>query len=490
LLGVGARAADIDSTRDDAVPGERAPALKGEEAPALENDLLGVREPGERSSGFFGDFVEEMTDVGAWLVATEGYRVRGAVLDNNLYTDQDARFFMDAGVSSFSGRLQAHVALLLFVDTDGNATDGGLYSIRDQGAPIQFLPQTLEARYGDDKWLRRLSVGRFVVLEGWPMTLDGAALTVAPLGHLGDRALFGLAASDVFASAGRTVHFYEVDDTFLDDWSASFGTNLRLMRFANLQLDYRVLVEDIAAGGLDHTYGARLTLRATEHGTVDVYARGLNAGVSRAGIGTQLFLPWNVTAVVRLDGQPMKLDVAHEQMNPYLAVLGPSMPWARATVEISKSETLPFGTVAVRGGWNHRARLMGADRPFNRSFGRAYLGGDVTDLFFDGFFVGARGEYHYLTNIADDGVVAAGGAVGYQNRYVRIDAGTDYQRYKIIYYRDVDELVDVQSYYAGASVRIFDMFALRADYTVEMFDRVVHTANVSLVENFSLGMVP
>jgi hypothetical protein len=481
-----AASADAEPVRDDAVPGARPPALLDEKAPVLDAAL--GESSTDTSPSLVDSFVDGMTDVGAWLVATEGYRVRGAVLGDEIYTDQDARFFLDAGVSSFSGRLQAHVSMLLFVDTDGDATDGGLYSVRDQGGPIQLLPQTLEARYGDDTWLRRLSVGRFVVLEGWPMTLDGAALTVAPLGHMGDGALFGLAASDVFVSAGRTVHFYEVDDTAFEDWSASVGTNLRLMRFANLQLDYRALVEDIAGGGLDHTYGARLTLRATEHGTVDMFARGLNAGIARAGIGTQLFLPWNIAAVVRLDGQPTKLDVAHEQMNPYLAVLGPSMPWARATVEVSKSEELPFGTIALRGGWNHRARLVGADRPFNRSYGRAYLGVDVTDLFFDGIFVGTRGEYHYLTNVADDGVLAAGGMLGYQNRFVRFDAGTDYQRYKIVYYRDVDELVDVQSFYAGASVRLFDMFAVRADYQIEMFDRVVHTANVSLVEDFSLGM--
>lgn len=470
------------------VPGERAPALRDDvdDPVASLDDRSSTRERGSPIEAF----VDELADVGAWLVATEGYRVRGAVLEDALFVDQDARFFLDAGVSSFSGRLTAHVSALLFVDTDGLETDGGLYSVRDQRGPIQLLPQSLELRYADDAWVRRLSVGRFVVLEGWPMTVDGAALTVAPFGHMEGGALLGLTDSDVFVSAGRTAHFYEVDANELEDWSAQVGANLRVLRMATLQIDYRALFEDIVGSVVDHTYGARLTLRAARHGTLEGYARGLNAGVSRVGVGGQLFLPWDVTGVVRLDAQPMKLDVAHEQMNPYLAVLGPSMPWARAVVEVSKSELLPIGTIAVRGGWNHRARLAGFDRPFNRSYGRAYVGGDVTDLLVDGVFISSRAEYHYLSGIADDGVVAMTGVVGYAHGFVRVEAGSDYQRYKIVYYRDVDELVDVRTFFTSASIRAFDLFTIRADYQVEAFDRVVHTANISLVEDFALGTLP
>src|SRR5688572_6836732 len=127
--------------------------------------------------------------------------------------DHDARLLLDAGARGFAGQLGLDLSGALFWDIDGPSAVG-LSSVHDARAPIDPFIDTLELHATLDGWLQRASAGRFTVNEGAPITLDGGALLLSPFSnrHL---------SLHVFASAGRTVHFFEVDDDLFEDWAAS-----------------------------------------------------------------------------------------------------------------------------------------------------------------------------------------------------------------------------------------------------------------------------
>jgi hypothetical protein len=418
-----------------------------------------------------------------WLVGRETLRLRGAVGPTGTPTDEDVQLFIDGGARAFGERASLELQGALFTDLDGDS-GSELASVRDTESGAMLQVYALEGRWSDSGWLRRAQVGRIGVDVGWPAIVDGAALTVAPLGHLPRNALLGLAGFTVFAFGGRTVHFYELDDDLFEDWLASAGVTVPLVDHFKLQLDYRTAFEDAAPEGIDHSYGGTLLARWSNSVLARVYARGLNAGAERVGARLHAgALAWGVGLDASVDSQLMQLDEVSEGGNAFFATLGASEPHTRASAELWTRQDTAIANIGARMGVFQRLQHAGEDGPFNRTFGRMYVGADASDLFVPGLFVDVVAEYHYARTFTEDALVTLGGGIGWDKRWLRAELGTSYQQFKYTYYRDADELADVRTLFA--SLRVRPARALRVDgsYTLEMYDRTVHTLLVSFTQD-------
>jgi hypothetical protein len=175
-----------------------------------------------------------------------------------------------------------------------------------------------------------------------------------------------------------------------------------------------------------------------------------------------------------------------ENENPFYSILGPSQPNLRARLELWKD--LAFGAmtvVNVRVGWRARQLLSGSESAFNRNSGAAYFQTDVNDLATKGLFLSGTVEWNYIPwYLRRYSFFTLGGSAGYAAYRARIEAGTYYQRWKINYYRDIEELQDARTVFASASVRPVPWLELRARYTLEIVDRVLQSAFFSVREDF------
>lgn len=427
--------------------------------------------------------------VDAWLVASERYRMRAATGPDLFATDQDARLLLDGRATIWKPQLSLSTSAALFWDTDGPDTTGGLYSVRDTDSGLWLGVYSLEARWEGDGWLRKVQVGRFGVDAGlFPVTVDGAGITVAPLAHLGRSALLGLARSELFIQGGRTVHFFEIDGDHFEDWLGQVGADLYLLDSLKLRLDYRAAIEDTASDNLDHLYGARLSYRAGAWLLTDAYARGLDDRLARVGGRGHLTAPdWNIGADGFVDWQPTTLGQLNERYNPFFTVLGESRPHVRFGLEVWQRQDLTFIDLGLRLGWN--GRLMLEDEgPFNRSYARTYAGLDAQDILLPGLYVDTSLEYHYASTFTDDGLLTVGGEAGYRTRWLRAALGSSYQRFKYVYYRDVNELADVRTFFTSLAVRVYGPLNVRADYSLDVYDRTVHTLMVTFGQNVDFAL--
>jgi hypothetical protein len=66
----------------------------------------------------------------------------------------------------------------------------------------------------------------------------------------------------------------------------------------------------------------------------------------------------------------------------------------------------------------------------------------------------------------------------------KVEAGTYYQQFKINYYRDVEELTSARTVYAMASWRVLPRLEVRGRYILEIVDRAIHSAFLTLREDF------
>jgi hypothetical protein len=158
-----------------------------------------------------------------WARASEQLRVRSAAGVDGVAADRDGRVLLDVGGAAWDGRLVFDGAAAVYVDLDGR--DPALSSIHDVGGPVEPVLYGLTVGAAGGPWLRRAVVGRLAIEEGSPMILDGVAVGVAPLVFLPRDGALGLGRSQLFASVGRTVHFYSFDDDTPEDWALSVGVD-------------------------------------------------------------------------------------------------------------------------------------------------------------------------------------------------------------------------------------------------------------------------
>jgi hypothetical protein len=428
--------------------------------------------------------LSDLRQVDAWLAAQEGYRVRAMIHPRQRGIDHDLRFLLDGGFSAAEGRLEGSGSMALFVDLDGTDNEPGLRSVHDPRGRFDLLVQDLALTYRGAPWLKRLSVGRLTVLEGWPLIIDGVAATFTPLQAIGGLSLLGLQRSELFFNAGRTVHFYDLDTGLFEDWSAQAGGALTLGRWARAEVDYRALVEDSTAFGIDHDYGTSVTLTGGPYVRARAYARGLNLALSRLGASALWTVPQiGLDGALRVDAQTIPLGTVHERLDPFYAMLGTSEPFVRWHLELGESFVAPWLSAGVRVGSSGRWRLQGADTAFNRSYGRGFVLAQLADPVIKGPFVTASLEYLWAETFTEDSAFAVGGALGYRHRRWVAELGSDYQRYKYTYFKAANELADVRTLYTRVRLPLVGPIGLAFDYRVEIFDRVIHTASLNLVQN-------
>jgi hypothetical protein len=428
--------------------------------------------------------------VDAWLFADEGYRFRaaGAPSAGVAGVDHDARLLLDGGARAFDGRVGIEVSGAAFWDIDGEAGPG-LSSVHDARGAVDVLVDTLALRMDDDggALLRRASLGRFTVEEGWPVTLDGAAFALTPAQN-------AHAAWGVFASFGRTVHFFaapivlEQDVALGERWAASLGSDVVWRDGLKLQVDYRVLGE-AARNAVTHSYGAALWRRVDDVVLVHLFGRGLDDELShvggRAHAAWAPSTPWAIGMDGEIVEQVATLGEIVEEQDVFFAVLGVSHPHVRARLDsyVARPLDIVDGAGTLHLGGSVRQRLAGQDAPFNRNAARLYASADVDDVIVDGLFASLIASYDCATAGDDVGVAALGGSAGYSGDLVRVRVGTSWDRVKYTYYRDVGELIDVRTVFAAAEWRPWRALRVKGAYTLELADRAIHTLQLGLAHD-------
>jgi len=399
-------------------------------------------------------------------------------------SDHDLRLTLDGTVMGLGERFVGTASTALWLDLDGHVPKGG----PDYFGDSQDLAQPLLIVYGlTAEWRRstpveRFALGRQQATHGLPVTFDGGALDFRFL----QRRL------SLFAYGGRTVHFFEVVPGLFENWLVGGGAGFRLTPNLHVEADSRYLHETVLASAGDasrpvdtNSYGLTLSGRWDEL-SGKLFARGMNRSFSHVGGLFRLQVP---AAGVGLDGQAaaqlVTLGEIAESENPYYSLLGKSLPHLRARLETWKEFRLgKAGLLALAAGARVRQLLRDEPTRFNRSMNAAYLRGDLNDLLWKGVFASVTADWN-LPSGASDGAYSfsLGGAAGYGSRTSRVEAGTYFQRFKINYYRDVEELLEARTVYAMASYHVLPQIEIRARYVLEVVDRTIHTAYLTLRED-------
>lgn len=397
-----------------------------------------------------------------------------AAVDDQL--DHRLRLHADAQADGLDERFRARFSGALWWDLNG--TPGGatpdLFAAPYDDSRLWVAPYALFAEWHDAGVLDHARVGRQDTEHGLPLTFDGASLGLRPLG----RELL------LFAFGGQTVHYFQTQPGFFESWVAAAGAAVRPLPTLQLELDGRLLRERVddpvdAAGELTTaSYGLTASTR-TELVTAKLAARGLDERPSHVTGAMQLYVPSaGLGATADLAAQLVTLDEVAESENPYYALLGPSLPHARYRFELFHE--LELGREGVTWtnllGWRGRQVVGHEAAPFNRNFGAAYLWSRVDDLGLPGLFLGATVEYNYVpTSRGEPWLIALGGSAGYFGKALRAELGTDYQRYKINYYQQAEELHDARTVFGALGYRLTGALELRGRYELEIVDRYLES---------------
>ncbi len=399
--------------------------------------------------------------------------------------DHDLRLGIQGESADPTGRYRLIADLGAWWDIDGTASGDqvqGMRGITDT-RDLWWDVFTLEGVYQGEGRLRELRVGRQNAEHGLPMVFDGLATRVNALP----------ARLDLFAFGGRTVHFFSIADRPWESWLGSVGTSLRISETLRMELDYRFLREDVALFGnadhqavVDHTYGLTGWWRPTEWLSARAEARGVDDQISLLSSSAKLTLAaWQAGASVLVSVQPMTLTEMNQQDNPLFTVLGQSLPHLRLAIDAFWEQPTRLALFGLHLGWSARLLLEGSEGPFNRNLARAWGLLEALDLYFPGLSAGLTVDDFYTPTdgaLAENNTLSLGGFVRYERARFRTEVASAYQRYRYVYYRDVDELSDVRTVSAEVAVKLFSWLALRLRYELERFDRDVHTLTVALTE--------
>jgi hypothetical protein len=289
------------------------------------------------------------------------------------------------------------------------------------------------------------------------------------------------------------VHFFEAEPGFLENWLVGGGAGLRLTPHLQLEFDSRYLHETVLAPGgalgnsvHTNTYGLALTGRWEEL-SGKLLARGMNRTFSHLGGAFHLLVP---RAAMGVDGQAtaqlVPLGEIAESESPYYSMLGNSLPHLRARLETWKDFRLGEQAVLTLAVGSRMRQLL-FDQPvrFNRNMNALYLRADLNDLPWKGVFASVTAEWNLPGQSSDSTTFfSLGGAAGYLSRTLRAEAGTHFQRFKINYYRDVEELVGARTGFAMLSYRVLPQLEVGGRYVLEIVDRTIHSAYLTLREDF------
>ncbi len=450
-----------------------------------------------------GETVDEDGDSDKWTFlfnALEEYRMRygtapvlrdetGTMPPSPAESDHDLRFFLGSSLLDPTDRFFADVSLGLWMDlnqTPAPLSGSALTSQYDESTitagdvSLWIDVYSLYGEYHGDGIVGLARLGRQQAEHGRPATFDGATLRVRLLKRY----------LEMFAFGGRTVHFFNTDDGWFEDWLASSGFVIRPHRMLKFELDYRFLNETAPSGeGItNHSYGIQGWLLTDHWFYLKGHLRGLGDRVSRLGGATMMV--WdkaNMGLDIAGDLQLVALREINEFDDPYYAILGESRPNFRAHVDLWKAFETSGGTYTAHAGWD--ARMLSTNTPalFNRDYGKVYAWLQATDIAIPGPFAGVMFEYHYtLASDAhgDDNILTLGGSLGWDRKPLRVEAGTYYSKIKYNYYQTVDERENVRTYFGEVGYRVFDWLRVMGRYEFERFDRDIHQATLSLSQAF------
>jgi hypothetical protein len=399
-------------------------------------------------------------------------------------TDQDLRVTLDGQGRGYHGHLQGQVSAALWYDVDGHVPHGQpdvFGETSDYRQPL-FVVYALSAEWRHSLPLEYLRLGRQASEHGLPITFDGGSLDL----RLWERRL------SLFGYAGRTIHFFEVQPGLFENWVTCVGAGYRPSQNLRLEFDSRFEHDSILSQDAQervwvyaHSYGLSFSTRS-EESWAKLFVRGLNRSASHAGGALRLVFSSIALGIdAQASAQLRTLGEISENENPFFSLLGPSLPNLRTRLEVWKEFGLgQAATLNLRAGWRMRQLLSGAEGPFNRNFGGVYLQTELNDLAVKGLFAVGVLEWNYVPwSLTNDSFLALGGSAGYSTRKVKAEAGTYYQRWKVNYYRDVEELQDARTIYSSAGFRALPWLEVRARYTLEIVDRYIHSAFFSLRED-------
>jgi hypothetical protein len=385
----------------------------------------------------------------------------------------------------YHGHLQGQISAAFWYDLDGYRPAGqpDLFGqISDYQQPL-LVVYALSAEWRRSLPLEYLRLGRQTSEHGLPISFDGGSLGL----RLWERQL------SLFGYGGRTVHFFETQPGLFENWVLCAGAGYRPNESLRLELDSRfehdsLLTQDARERVwiFAHSYGLTLSTRFEEN-WAKLFVRGLNRSASHAGGALHLFFP-SLTAGIdaQASAQLRTLGEVSENENPFYTLLGPSLPNLRARLEVWKEFGLgEFTTLDLRAGWRVRQLLRGTESPFNRNSGGVYFQTEVNNLGVKGLFATGILEWIYIPwSLTNSSFLTLGGSAGYTVRRVKVEAGTYYQRWKINYYRDVEELQNARTVFGTVAVRPVRWLEVRARYTAEIVDRTIQSVFLSLREDF------
>jgi hypothetical protein len=410
----------------------------------------------------------------------------GTPVAANPWTDQDLRLMLDGQGSGYHDHLQGQISATLWADLDGHMPSGqpDLFAEPSDYRNPLFVVYGISAEWRHSQPLDYLRLGRQASEHGLPITFDGASASL----RLWERQL------SLFGYAGRTVHFFEVQPNLFESWVACTGATYRATENLRFEADTRlehdtVLSQDAreAVWVYANSYGLSMSTRFEDGGWAKLFARGLNRKPSHAGGVLHLGFPSIAAGIdAQVTAQLRTLGEVSENESPFYSLLGPSLPNFRSRLELWKEIALSRMTaLSLRAGWRIRQLLSGVEGPFNRNAGDLYFQAEVNNLGLRGLFATGILEWNYIPwSLTNSAFMTVGGSAGYATRRVKVEAGTYYQRWKINYYRDVEELQDARTVYGMASVRPLSWLEARARYNLEIVDRAIHTVFFSLRENF------
>jgi hypothetical protein len=429
-----------------------------------------------------------------WM--TQEYRFRSAGSAETLATsplgssgtgpvrDQDLRLTLDGSVVGLSEHFVGTLSAALWLDLDGqNAQDK-----QDVFGESRGIAQSLAVIYtASAEWRRtgplaRLALGRQQANHGLPVSFDGGSIDLQFL----ERRL------SLFAFGGQTVHFFETRPGLFENWLVSAGVGLRLGQHVKVEADSRYLRELVlgTTGTYDdrvHTnsYGATMMGRWDEL-QAKLFARGINHSFSHVGGSFQLQAPLAGVGVFgQVAAQLVTLGEIAESENPYYSMLGNCLPHLRGRLEAWKDFDLGAeGSLVVALGTRLRQLLHDQPTRFNRNTNAMYLRVDLNDKPFKGALASVSADWNMPTQ-PDDSTrfFTVGGSAGYKSRSAQAEAGTYYQRFKINYYRNVEEMEDVRTVYAMGAYRVLPQLEIRGRYVIEVVDRTIHSVYLTLRED-------
>ncbi len=401
--------------------------------------------------------------------------------------DHDLRLFLSGYLWEDRDHFAADLTMGAWVDLNGTSSVGNptaVGAVEDYTAPHGWHdPYDIYSLYGEyhsDGVLALARGGRQTSEYGRPTTFDGASLKLRALKPYLDFVVFG----------GRTVHFFELNDSLFENWIASAVSIIRPIQFLRIELDYRFGVEETATKNeiVNHSYGLAAWYMINDWARVKGYVRGLDNAVSHAGLWPRFeWIDLELGVEAGVDAQLITLGEVIERADPFFAVLGESLPNVRVHCDVFKDFTTRVGVYSILGGWSGRLLTHDEATPFNRDFGRAYLLFQATDIVVSGPFASVIGEYHYthsVSELATDTFFSGGGSAGYEWKQLKGEVGTYYYRYKYEYYVDVKELADVRTYFGEFRYDPLKWLSVRLRYEYDQMDRDIHTLTLKLTQTY------